>query len=66
MAIERISVAQCNTLAGADPTKDAEFAVFNQENSDGLTINYSGGDVCVDDKKFTFSIDILCDASVTG
>ena len=44
MAVMNTKAGECKKLAGPNPTKNAEFAVGNTENNDGLNIHYSGGD----------------------
>ncbi len=56
MAIYIDNNDKCHILSGSDITKNADFNVDDQQDDDGLQINYSGGDA-----GYTFSLNIHCD-----
>lgn len=60
------TTSTCTTLTGSNPTDDAEFEVDDQDNNDGLRINYKGGDKCTETENYSLTVHIQCDSSIEG
>lgn len=50
----------CVSLSGKDPTKNADFEVGNEDDDDGLAINYSGGQ-----EGYDLTVNLICDKDTT-